>query len=125
MGIFKAFGKQAVGAAGERAAADYLKKRGWRILDTNWRAKGGELDIVAQKNGKLVFVEVKTIKVGPVRPEENITEFKRRQLIKLARVYLAQKNLAPEVLWQIDIIAVEMNEEGGLRDLRHLENAVF
>ena len=109
-------------------AAKYLKKRRYKILDRNFKYKGyGEIDIIAKKGENLHFVEVKTRKnIGDIyTPEDNITYFKQKQLIKLAKIYLAKHKLTNiDIPWQIDVIAVEINPLIQKPNLRHIEQAI-
>ena len=117
---------------GETLAIKYLKNKGYKILDRNFRYKGyGEIDIIAKKGEDLHFVEVKARKnIGDIyTPEDNITYFKQKQLIKLAKIYLAkhlpanrQENY--DIPWQIDVIAVEINPLIQKPNLRHIEQAI-
>lgn len=78
-----------VGQIGENTAADFLRAKGYTILKRNYRCKHGEIDIIAEKYGEMVFVEVKTrqnLKFG--RPCEAIDEDKKRHIRKTARSYL-------------------------------------
>ncbi len=117
-----------LGNIGEDLAVKYLKKKDYKILDRNFRYKGyGEIDIVAKKSEDLAFIEVKTrFKSGAdsnYAPEDNITYFKQKQLIKLAKIYLAKQKLF-DIPWQIDIIAVEINPYNDKVNLRHIERAI-
>lgn len=115
----------AIGKEGEDLAAEHLKKKGYRILERNYKKPWGELDIVAQYGNEAVFVEVKTQNKGNkffIRPEENITPFKQKQLIKSAKAYLAFKR-GLDKHWRIDVVAVELYGDG-LYEIRHIENAV-
>lgn len=83
--------KQTVGNQGEELACQYLKKRGYRILERNYRIRGGEIDIVAKDRETLVFIEVKTRwshEYGP--PTESMTFWKIKALLKTARFYVAK-----------------------------------
>ena len=97
-----------VGAEGERFAAGHLRGLGYRILERNVRFKRrGEIDIVAEEGGDLVFVEVKTRRVkGEYSALWNITPAKRRKLIQLARLYCAERG-ASERAMRFDVIGVE------------------
>lgn len=116
-----------LGNLGEELAEKYLKKQGYRILDRNFRYKRhGEIDIIAKKGENLSFVEVKTRKTrknNPYSPEDNITYFKQKQLIKLSKIYLAKKKLT-DISWQIDVIAVEINPLTKKVNLRYIEKAI-
>jgi putative endonuclease len=121
-----------LGKTGEKIGEKYLKEKGYKILDKNFRySKLGELDIIAKKDNNVIFFEVKArFKKGlsEFRPEDNITFQKQKKLVKLARIYLA-KNLPAgrqenkDTSWQIDILAIEIYRNGTY-DIRHLENAV-
>jgi putative endonuclease len=121
-----------LGNLGEDLAAKYLKKKGYKILDRNFRYKGyGEIDIIAKKREDLHFVEVKTREnIGDIyAPEDNITYFKQKQLIKLAKIYLskhlpANRQENYDIPWQIDVIAVEIDPLTQKPNLRHIEQAV-
>lgn len=79
----------ALGARGEKAAQMFLRRHGMRILDTNWRAPVGEIDIVAHDGDTLRFVEVKTcISDGRGFPEEHVTRERRKKYEILAEYYL-------------------------------------
>ena len=115
-----------LGQKGEEIAAAYLQKNGYTILSRNFRYKSfGELDIIASKKGKLVFVEVKTIKARPnFQPEDQITTKKEKQLRKMAQIYLSANKLPMDAPQQIDIIAIELDEDGHIAALRHHPNAI-
>ncbi len=82
----------------------------------------------SKKSEDLAFIEVKTrFKSGAdsnYAPENNITYFKQKQLIKLAKIYLAKKKIPIDTSWQIDIIAVEINPYNDKVNLRHIERAI-
>lgn len=118
--------KKDLGDSGEKIAQEYLRNKGYKILDKNFRYSNfGELDIIAQKGNDIIFFEVKTRKkIGPsdFSPEDNITRDKQKKLIKLAEIYLSKNNIH-DSSWQIDVLAVEVYLNGTF-DIRHLENAV-
>jgi putative endonuclease len=118
--------KKDLGDSGEKIAQEYLKGKGYKILDKNFRYSNfGELDIIAQKGNDIIFFEVKTRKkTGPsdFLPEDNITRDKQKKLVKLAEIYLSKNNFE-NLSWQIDVLAVEIYLNGTY-DIRHLENAI-
>ncbi|MCL2678168.1 MAG: YraN family protein [Clostridiales bacterium] len=78
------------GKRGEDLAAAFLLAQGYEIVARNWRLPEGELDIVAQKGGCLYFVEVRSKRgVAFGAPQESVTAVKRRQVAKMAGLYLA------------------------------------
>lgn len=83
--------KHMKGRVGEDIAADYLKKRGFKIIEKNFRCKIGEIDIIAKKGGNIHFIEVK-YRENPVygSPFESITLHKARQIVKVAKYFIAK-----------------------------------
>jgi len=118
--------KKDLGDLGEKIAEKFLKEKGYKILDKNFRYSNfGELDIIAQKTNDIIFFEVKTRKMtGPLEffPEDNITPKKQKKLIQLAEIYL-NKNKLTNAPWQIDILAIEIYRDKTF-DIRHTENAI-
>ena len=81
--------KARTGAEGEEAAAEHLRRLGWKILDRNWRARHLELDIVAEERDTVVFVEVKTRAEGGLQsPFEALTPAKKERLCRAAQAWL-------------------------------------
>jgi putative endonuclease len=112
------------GILGEKLARDFLKKRGYRALETNYRCPQGEIDIVAKHKDFLVFIEVRTktnLKFGS--PEESITPAKKERMKAAAFHYQQTHNNLP-LLWRIDVVAVELNQKGELSRIELIENAV-
>jgi putative endonuclease len=108
-------GRRALGRQGETLAATYLQAQGLVIRDANWRPTGtdlapllrGELDLVAMDGDTLVFVEVRSRRGAPGLAEESVTPAKRRQVLALARAYLATHDLhEDQVPWRVDVVAL-------------------
>lgn len=113
-----------LGGAGERLAAGWLEARGYRVLAHNWRCAYGELDVIAEEQGELVFVEVKTRRGNAYgAPEEAITASKRAHLIAAAQSYLAEQQ-REEQPYRIDVVAVQLDGQGRLVAVRHYRNAI-
>jgi putative endonuclease len=124
MGKDMSLQRKEVGARGEKLAADFLKKRGYRILQKNFRCREGEIDIIAQKDECIVFVEVRTKKSTAFgTPEESVTLAKREKLISLANTYIQDYDKPPQS-WRIDVVAVELTPDNRVSRLEHIENAV-
>ena len=99
------------GRAGERAAAEYLRRAGYEICALNWRSGRYELDIVARKAGIVHFVEVKTRRAGSLTPPEAaVTPQKFRALTRAAVRYLAATGGQDEA--QFDLAAVDVMPDG-------------
>lgn len=109
------------GRRGENAAAVMLAKAGYRVLRRNYRAAGGEVDLIAARGRTLAFVEVKTATAtgfGP--PETRVTRAKQRQIVRVARAYL-QRHPDPGMAPRFDVIAVCFVDE--TPRIRHIEAA--
>lgn len=119
-----------LGKIGEDLATNFLKNRGYKILDRNWKSLHKELDIIAKKSGIISFVEVKTIyKTGDSQnqklAEENVGPQKIKNLILASKSYILSKKLDPETPWQIDVISIEIDRHNGEKNIRHFENSVY
>ena len=104
-----------LGFAAEERAAKFLARRGFTIIERNYHARVGEIDIVAIKNGVLHFVEVKSSK--KYEPIERITPAKLERIRRTALRYMQQKGL--DLPFQIDALV----ERGGEWEL--VENITF
>lgn len=113
----------ALGRIGEDAAVALLTGRGYRILARNFRCPLGELDVVADHDGAIVFVEVKTrSSLARGHPFEAITPHKRRRLTRLARYYLKGRNALRRPV-RFDAVSVTVTPRGGVRQTVLLEGA--
>lgn len=111
-----------LGKAGEELAIGHLKKNGYDILEVNWRKASLEVDIIAQKGGTLVIVEVKSRSTNYFgEPEEFVSKTKQKNLINAANSYILQKNLEAET--RFDIISVLF--KGGQHKIHHIEDAFY
>jgi len=117
-----------VGAIGEDAAAQFLRKKDYQILERNFHTRWGEIDIIAREKRKdpifpkIVFVEVKT-KTGDQygEPWEMINRNKYQQVKNMAQVYLTKNGLG-EVPCRIDVIGVWLDLEHEVEKIKHWEN---
>jgi putative endonuclease len=112
-----------LGRFGERLAAAHLEAKGYAILDRNFRCREGEIDIIAENGGCLVFVEVRTRRGDAMGTAlESITPLKCARLVAAAEAYCQQHpEAAPER--RVDVIAVDLTPGGRLLRLEHIENA--
>jgi len=116
--------RREVGKLGEKAAQKFLKKRGYRIRETGFRCRHGEIDIIAQHKSCLVFIEVRTkssLEFGS--PEESLTEAKKKKLIACALTYITSRQKLPSE-WRIDVVAVELDDRGKTKRIEVIENAI-
>jgi len=122
--------KSQLGHFGEDIACEYLVKKGYKIIERNFRQKWGELDIIAKAPDKtLVFVEVKTLQQAQARqaedslqPEDQLTKSKLQKLKRTASLYAGHnsKLIKDDKGWQIDLIALTIKEEKCV--IRYYEN---
>jgi putative endonuclease len=109
------------GKEGEKIAAAFLKKNGYRIIETNLRCVLGEIDIIAREKGELVFIEVKTRKSEELGyPEQAVGIKKQRKMSQLAMWYLQKKNLT-EARARFDVVAIMILPAGN--EIKLIKNA--
>lgn len=122
--------KKRIGQIGEKVAAEFLRKNGYKILDTNYQnstgRRLGEIDIIAQEkeSDEIVFVEVKTReyqKYKDTPPEENITYSKLKKLEKIASAYLYAHRLR-EKAYRFDAISVWLDLASKKAIVKHLKS---
>lgn len=112
------------GSLGEKIASDFLKKRGYHILEANYRCPEGEIDLIARHKDYLVFIEVRTKRSRAFgTPEESITATKKERLKKVAARYQQSHDNLPQ-FWRIDVVAIELDSKGKPSRLELIENAV-
>ena len=114
-------GTKVLGDRGEQAAAEYLQRKGYAICERNFRVPVGEIDIIARKEGVLVFVEVKTrrsLRFG--RPAAAVGWQKQQRIIRAAAWYLQGKQQQPAC--RFDVIEVYCTPAGSW-SVQQLENA--
>lgn len=118
--------KRKLGDLGENIAEQYLKKRGYIILERNYNKKWGEIDIIAKFKKDIVFVEVKSQKKGSnFLPSQNINFHKQQRLIRAAQTWLAENKISEDIGWQIDALIVELDFENKNAKVEHLRNCVW
>ncbi len=112
------------GKRGESVAAEYLERKGWRIVERNWRAGRGEIDLIAWAHDRLlVFVEVKARSGdGFGGPEEAVDARKQDIMARTAGIYMEHIGYDWEI--RFDIVAVLLKDDKVL-EIRHAEDAFF
>ena len=101
-----------LGEKGERLAAKYLSENGYELLETNYRFGRDEVDIIANKNNLIVFVEVKTRESNYLgEPEEAVNLSKQKRIIKVANHYIVENDLDNESRFDIFGIIINQKEE--------------
>ncbi|MCX7905884.1 MAG: YraN family protein [Elusimicrobiales bacterium] len=108
----------------EKIAQNYLVEKGYKIVEKNFNVKNiGEVDIIATKDGWLVFVEVKARKKTYYCPHETVNKYKKNKIIKTSLVYLKKNS---KILYEgirYDVISIEDNGLKGL-EITHIENVI-
>lgn len=113
---------QNLGKNGEKEAVNFLKKEGYLILETNWRYRKLEVDIIASKKDELVIIEVKTRSTDEFGdPELFVSKKKQRNLIKAAHQYITQINFNGET--RFDIISILQDNENLV--VKHIPGAFY
>ncbi len=124
-----------IGAWGEKITANYLKRHGFMIVAMNYLKKWGEIDVIAKKDGKIHFVEVKTVSYetkeylnkavsyGTWRPEENVHPYKLKKLSRAIETWLAEYNWEGD--WQIDVAAVRIVPRETYATINYIENIII
>ncbi len=115
--------KRDTGARAEQIAVDYLRTTGFIIRHQNWRIGHKEVDIVAEKNGCIHIVEVRSLNASffDRRPCDTINHTKQRNLIAAAHAYIRYHKLDMEV--QLDVVSIVFT--GGSYTLEYLPNAIY
>ena len=111
-----------LGNIGETIAVEYLKNKGYKVLSQNWRYKKYEIDIIADNDEFLIFVEVKT-RTSDVwgNPEDAVSESKIRKIVEAADYYAKENNICKPI--RFDVIAVL--QKGKTYEVRHFDDAFF
>jgi putative endonuclease len=122
-----------IGAAGENLAAEYLKNKGFSIVERNFRTRHLEIDLICENETHLLFVEVKTrTDTGAIskygRPAAAVDTKKRQHLLDAATDYLRAKPTLKKP--RIDVLEVYLNRKGTLmtlspKGIKHIENALI
>lgn len=112
------------GRRGENIAASWLTSHDYRVVERNWRRPCGELDLIAERDGEVIAIEVKTRRGDAMgAPEEAITPAKRRKLIATLQTYLMERG-AEQAACRIDVIAVRLDGAGRWLETVHYPSAV-
>jgi putative endonuclease len=123
------------GSLGERIAARYLQDHGFVVLEMNYLKKWGEIDVIAKKDDKIHFVEVKTVSYetkldleaavthGTWRPEENVHRHKLQKLARAIDSWIRERKWTGG--WQVDVIAVRVVPRETYASVKYLNNIIL
>ena len=121
--------KRIVGNLGEREAAKFLRRKGYKILEQNYTAKDAEIDIIARREGITAFIEVKTRNVKSLggkqsRPAASVTPEKQRKIIKAASHYNGRNKSDTRLRFDVIEVYIEDGEsKPQIKEIKHLEGA--
>ncbi|HNQ35871.1 MAG TPA: YraN family protein [bacterium] len=116
--------RQRLGARGEALAADFLRRRGYRILARNYRTRLGELDLVARHGREIVFIEVRTRQGGGFgTPAESVRRLKQSRWRRAAVVFLQQQDWSDRPC-RFDFVGVDLSDELA-PDIQLLQNLIL
>lgn len=114
--------KKSEGNLGENLACSYLTQKRYRIITRNFHSRLGEIDVIAQKNQRLFFIEVKTRSSDYFgEPQEAVGKRKLASIINTAHYFKLLNRKLPEAM-QVDVIAIKLDSQGKLLNLKHFEN---
>lgn len=115
--------RKELGTFGERKAADYLRRKGYRIVDSNYSCRFGEIDIVASRDGYIVFVEVKLRKNADfAEAREFVNYSKQQRILKTAQLWLTVNKCQLQPRFDVVEVYAPGGTAGSVR-INHLENA--
>lgn len=110
------------GSHGESLATSYLKSQGYSIHSKNYTSRWGEIDIIAEKQGTIHFVEVKTRKsTKQGKPVEAVTYQKLRKLMRAIEFYILSHHLSHKK-FQIDVIGIQLDKDNKIFEMKHYPN---
>ena len=116
--------RKTIGKRGEKLARIFVKKQGMKILEKNYRAIRGEIDIIAEDNGQLVFIEVKTnTAANEISPELRVNHAKQRQIGKIAQMYM-QVTGKSGMDSRFDVIGITLHPDER-HEINHIRNAFW
>ena len=123
---------QKTGELGEEIACMFLMKHGFSIIERNYTKKWGEIDIIAEKDKKKYFIEVKSTSVSSLdyvsnltsRPEENMHPWKLKRLRRVVETYLINKRTG-DTNWQFDLLVVYIDIEHRMSRVKVIDNIIL
>jgi len=124
---------QKIGEIGENIACKFLVKQGFLVLDRNYTKKWGEIDIVAEKQNKLYFIEVKSVSrdlnvshgTDMWRAEDNMHPWKIKRMSRTIQTYLLSKKIPDEKEWQVDLLVVYLDIKNKKAKIKKIQDLVL
>lgn len=117
--------QQRLGDFGERVAAAHLQAKGYRVIDRKYRVRDAEIDLIAVDGDQLVFVEARTRRGAyPGMAALSITRKKAGKLLFAVERYLETHPDVADMPLRIDVVAIELDADGQMREVTHIEDAI-
>jgi putative endonuclease len=124
--------KQKIGEFGENIAVTYLVNHGYIVIERNYTKRWGEIDIIAEKDYKIHFIEVKSVSrerkstkyTKNYRPEENMHPLKLRRIHRTIQTYLTDREVPDDIEWQVDLICVYLDDTQRQAYIKRIDNIV-
>lgn len=136
---------QKIGEIGENIAVKFLVKHGFNVLERNYTKKWGEIDIIAEKENELYFIEVKSVSritlpdlkkedfetinntkiTSEYRPEENMHPQKMKRISRTIQTYLISKKIPENMSWQVDLFVVYLDLENKKAKIKVVKNIIL
>ena len=117
--------KQNLGQKGEQMVENYLKKKGYKILERNYRKRTGEIDLIALSpadDKEIVFIEVKTRRSARYGTPEEAVDHRKLKKIEKTALHWLQENRKTNMHWRIDVLSLELGKE---MKITHLKNVTL
>jgi putative endonuclease len=115
--------RRRTGETGEEIAARHLFRKGFRLLESNYRCEVGEIDLIAEDRGTVVFIEVKTRKsLASGAPEEAVDREKQRKIVRAANWFLQPWGRWPQRI-RFDVVGIELDDNDRVIAIRHTPGA--
>ncbi|MEI6580756.1 MAG: YraN family protein [bacterium] len=125
---------QKIGEIGENIATRFLVKRGFLIMDRNYTKKWGELDIVAKKDERIHFIEVKSVsrnlnyvsrETNSWRAEDNMHPWKLKRISRTIQTYLLSKKIPDETSWTTDLLVIYLDLKNKKAKVKVVEDIIL
>ena len=127
---------QKIGEIGENIACKFLVKHKFLILNRNYTKKWGEIDIVAQKDKKLYFIEIKSVsretlenvlykESDSYKPEENMHPWKMKRMSRTIQTYLLSKKIPCNIEWQVDLLIIYLDLNNKKAKIKKIEDLIL
>jgi putative endonuclease len=127
---------QQIGKIGENIAEKFLVKHGFKIMDRNYTKKWGEIDLVVEKDNRVYFIEVKSVRRDNLRaethqsldeykPEDNMHPWKMKRMARTIQSYLLDKKIPEDKEWQVDLLVIFIDFKNRLARVKVVNDIIL